>query len=538
MLNDHKMSRRSLLKGTVAAISLAAVLSAPLGAMAQDKPQHGGKVTINVHADAPNLDPLASTEFATHYRLGLSYNRLVDWKTGPDIGYGQFVPKPSLAESWEISPDGKTYTFKLRQGVVWQDIAPISGRPFTAADVIATYEAIKKDGVQKGLLGPVESIEAPDDFTLVLKLSKPFAPMLHNLAHQNMWVLPAEAFKEGFDRTTTVIGTGPFIMESNEQGVVTHYVRNPTYFGKSESGEQLPYLDEVDILPLKDLNARINAFRSGQIDIWFGPLNTVQMQGIKAAVPDIVEIETVANTQSELFLNPTMKELSDLKVRKAINLAIDRLNLGKVVRGGGELGGIVGPALADQTLPEEERVKIYGTPNIEEAKKLLAEAGYPDGFAVEMLVLNYGEEFVREAEWIQQDLAQIGVKVTLKLVDTTSGQAIAKERNFQMAFMIMSPFSEANDYFFNHFDPKGPRNYMGVDDPRLNEMIAAQVSEVDPAKRKEIIYDVQRYVAENIMNPLPIWAATLLHPVHKRVHGYYPMMTQGFPMMSEVYVTD
>lgn len=535
MLN---LSRRSLLKGSVAALSLAAVMSAPMGALAQDKPQRGGKVTINVHADAPNFDPLASTEFATHYRLGLSYNRLVDWTTGPDVGYGEFIPKPSLAESWEVAPDGKTYTFKLRQGVVWQDIAPVSGRAFKASDVIATYEAVKKDGVQKGLLSAVESMEAPDDHTLVLKLSRPYAPMLHNLAHQNLWVLPAEAFTGGFDRATTVIGTGPFILKSNEQGVVTHYERNPTHFGKSASGEQLPYLDEVDILPLKDLNARINAFRSGQIDIWFGPLNLVQMQGMKQAVPDMVEIQTVANTQSELFLNPTMKELSDIRVRKAINKAIDRLNMGKVVRGGGELGGIVGPALADQTLPEAERVAIYGSPNVEEAKKLLAEAGYPNGFEVEMLVLNYGEEFVREAEWIQQDLAQIGVKANIKVVDTTSGQAIAKERNFQMAFMIMSPFSEANDYFFNHFNPKGPRNYMAVDDAKLNEMIAAQLTEVDPAKRKEIIYDVQRYVAEEVMNPLPIWAATLLHPVQARVKGYYPIMTQGFPMLSEVYVTN
>ena len=491
MTEKLRISRRTLLKGSVAAMSLAAVLSGPISALAQDKPQRGGKVTINVHADAPNLDPLASTEFGTHYRLGLAYSRLIDWTTGPDVGYGEFIPKPSLAESWEVSPDGKTYTFKLRQGVVWQDIAPVSGRPFTSADVIATYEAIRKEGVQKGLLSPVESMEAPDDHTLVLKLTKPFAPMIHNLAHQNMWVLPAEAFKDGFDRATTVIGTGPFILESNEQGVVTHYVRNPTYFGKSESGEQLPYLDEVDILPLKDLNARINAFRSGQIDIWFGPLNLVQMQGMKQAVPDMVEISTVANTQSELFLNPSMKELSDLRVRKAINKAIDRLNMGKVVRGGGELGGIVGPALADQTLPEAERIAIYGSPDVEEAKKLLAEAGYADGFEVELLVLNYGEEFVREAEWIQQDLAQIGVKATIKVVDTTSGQAIAKERNFQMAFMIMSPFSEANDYFFNHFNPQGPRNYIAVDDPKLNDMIAAHVSHVDPAKRKEMIYEVR-----------------------------------------------
>ncbi|MBD0415071.1 ABC transporter substrate-binding protein [Oryzicola mucosus] len=507
-------------------------------AHAQETPKYGGKVTINVHADAPNFDPLASTEYAVHSRLGLAMNRLVDWATGPDIDYGEFVPKPALAESWDISADSLTYTFKLRKGVVWQDVAPVSGRAFTAADVLATYAAIRESGVQKGLLATVDTITAPDDHTVVIKLKRPNVILLQNLAHQNMWILPKEAFDGGYDRNSVVIGTGPWLLTDNQAGVATHYKKNPTYFGKSADGKQLPYLDEVEILPLKDLNARIMAFRSGQIDIWFGPLNLTQMAAIKQQVPDLQEIKTIANTQTELYLNPSFKPFSDLRVRQALNLAIDRLALGDVVRGGGGIGGVVGPALSKQTLPEEERIALYGTPDHEKAKALLAEAGFADGFSFELTVLNYGEEFVREAEWIQQDLAEIGVKAELKMVDLAAGQALAKEGTYQGLFLVMSPFSEADEYFTTHFLKGGNRNYMGVDDAELTAMIQEQQGISDPAARQQKIWEIQRYTAKNVQNPLPIWSSLLLHPAHARVHGWRPMLPQGFPSLPEVWVSE
>lgn len=529
---------RNALGRIVPALVLSTALAIPGVALAQDAPRHGGKVTINVHADAPNFDPLASTEFAVHSRLGLALNRLVEWKTGPDIAYGQFVPKPALAESWDIAEDGLTYTFHLRKDVVWQDIAPVSGRPFTASDVVATYKAMQESGVQRGLLSSVSSIEAPDDHTIVLTLESPDVVLLQNLAHQNMWILPAEAFDDGYNRNTTVIGTGPWILKEDNAGVATHYVRNPTYFGKSESGEQLPYLDEVDILPIKDLNARIMAFRSGQIDIWFGPLNLTQMEELKRAVPGIKDIQTVANTQSELYLNPTFEPFADVRVRQAVNLAIDRLGMGEVVRGGGGIGGVVGPALAAQTLPEEERIELYGTPDQEKAKALLTEAGFPDGFSFEMTVLNYGEEFVREAEWIQQDLAEIGVTAQIKMVDQVAGQALGNEGNFQAMFLMMSPFSEADEYFTTHYLKDGIRNYVGTDDAELAAMIEEQKTIIDPDARQQKIWEIQRYVYENVQNPLPIWAAVLLHPAQEKVEGWHPMLTQGFPSLPEVWVTE
>lgn len=523
----------SIRKATQLGVVLAALA---LPAVAQDTPQPGGSVTINVHGDAPNFDPLASTEFAVHSRLGLAMNRLVEWATGDGIGYGEFVPKPALAESWEVSDDGLTYTFHLRPGVVWQDVEPVSGRAFTSADVLATYEAILAGGVQKGLLSSVGSITAPDDLTVVIALKRPNVTLLQSLAHQNMWILPQEAFSDGYDRSSLVIGTGPWILTGNEAGVATHFVRNPTYFGRDAEGRQLPYLDAVEITPLKDLNARILAFRAGQVDIWFGPLNLTQMAQLKQQVPGLQDIQTIANTQTELFLNPAFAPFADIRVRQAVNLAIDRLAMGEVVRGGGAIGGVVGPALAAQTLPEAERIALYGTPDPDRARELLTEAGYADGFSFEFTVLNYGEEMVREAEWIQQDLAQIGIDAQIKLVDQVAGQALAKERDFEGLFLIMSPLAEADEYFATHYLPAGNRNYGAIDDPALTALIEKQRTIADPEVRREKIYEIQRYVHDNVQTMLPIWAATLLHPAQARVHGWRPMMTQGFPSLPEVWV--
>jgi peptide/nickel transport system substrate-binding protein len=261
------------------------------------------------------------------------------------------------------------------------------------------------------------------------------------------------------------------------------------------------------------------------------------MKELKQAVPNLKDIQTIANTQSELYLNPTFKPFADLRVRQAINLAIDRKGLGEVVRGGGGIGGVVGAALATQTLPLEERIALYGTPDQKKAKALLAEAGFATGFTFDLTVLNYGEEFVREAEWIQQDLAEIGVKARIKMVDAVAGQALGKEGDFQGMFLMMSPFSEANEYFTTHYLKDGNRNYVGIDDPVLAGMIREQQGIVDIAARQQKIWDIQRYIYRNIQNPLPIWAAVLLHPAQARVEGWYPMLPQGFPSLSEVWVT-
>jgi len=128
-------------------------------AMDDMAPVVGGTMVVSGSSDIANLDPITSSSFNTQYRLDMVYDRLISFETGPDIGYTTRVLQPELATAWEISDDGLTYTFTLREGVKWQNIAPVNGRDFTSADVKATLEGILAEGHQASLMTGLESIE-------------------------------------------------------------------------------------------------------------------------------------------------------------------------------------------------------------------------------------------------------------------------------------------------------------------------------------------------------------------------------------------
>jgi peptide/nickel transport system substrate-binding protein len=206
--------------------------AAPAGGQAEEvgEPVDGGRITIPLTADVPSLDPHKSGSFQVHHRLGLVYSRLLAFETGPDIPYSSFRLRGDLAERWEESDDGLTYTFHLRDGVTWHDKPPVNGRPFVADDVIATFDRILATGLHAPLLENVASYEAPDDRTVVVRMSEPFAPLLNNMANHYLWILPREAVDGQINLDTEAIGTGPYTLERREQNVEVLLRKNPDYF--------------------------------------------------------------------------------------------------------------------------------------------------------------------------------------------------------------------------------------------------------------------------------------------------------------------
>ena len=286
------------------------------------------------------------------------YQRLLTFDTGPDIGYTEQVLKPELATEWEVSDDSLTYTFKLREGVVWQNVAPVNGRPFVAADVKATFEAIMAEGHQANLLSRVTSIETPDDLTVVLNLSAPYAPLLNNMASHFMWILPQEAFQPGYDRVSTVIGTGPFMLSEREIDVVTRYVRNPDYWDIGADGEPLPYLDSYDSVVINDTQQVIAQFKAGEIDILTNGIPADLRDQLVADTPDAQHNEWIDAGMGQIGVNMARPPFDDLRVRKAVSMAIDREGQGSTIWIGGTIPSNVAPALSEFALPEEERFEL------------------------------------------------------------------------------------------------------------------------------------------------------------------------------------
>lgn len=501
--------------------------------------QSGGRLVISGPSDIASLDPITSSSFNTQYRVFPVLQRLIAFETGPDIGYTAQVLEPELATDWEVSEDLLTYTFNLREGVVWHDVAPVSGRPFTSADVKATFEAILAEGHQAALLENVTAIEAPDDLTVVLTLSQPFAPLLNNMASHFMWIQPAEAFEEGYDRASTVIGTGPFLLGEREVDVSTEYERNPDYWDVDDDGVQLPYLDGITNLVINDTQQVIAAFKAGEIDIMTNPLGPELREALMAEFPDAFYGQWIDAGMGQVGVNAARPPFDDLRVRQAISLAIDREGMGAQIRGGGTIPSNVSPALAEFALPEDERAELLPY-DPERAKALLAEAGFPDGLDATLIATDrYGASYTAQTEWLVEDLKAVGINVTLDLLDyATYFGSRWPDEEYDLQFGPQTPFLEPDEWLRLQMKTDAARNWYNISDPTLDAMLDEQIAIVDPDERAEKIKEIQRYALTNVMNPIPVWTYFTEWNYAPRVQDFYRHGSYGFSGIERVWLSD
>lgn len=493
-------------------------------------PKSGGTYTILTPADPDMLDPHRQSSIYTHMLAGLVYNKLVTYETGPDAAYTDYNVVPDLAERWEVSDDGKTYTFHLREAY-WHDVEPVDGRQLTAQDVVSTMERIiNLPGHQAALLSVVESIVAQDDQTVVFTLKQPFAPFLNFMANHFMWILPKEAIDGKVDLATDAIGTGPFVLEKWEDNVQATYKKNPNYY---EEGK--PYLDEIIYKVVPEQGSRIAAFRTGQADS-IGGLSPEEITQLQKTNPNIKIFEALFATQEQLYMNMEREPFTDLRVRKAISMAVDRKSMVKAIYGGGETSGPVNPSLGDWALPLEEREKLLSY-NPEEAKKLLAEAGYPNGFDTTMMVTNgYGEQLVRVAQWVAEDLRNVGINVEIEVVEYA---AYFSEKwpnvDYDMGVGYQTYFQEPDEWLRTQLHTDGSRNWYNISDPELDKLLDEQRTILDVEKRKQYIYEIQRYVLENVVNPIPITTYYTKTPIQPYVRDSYPHASYGYGYLKDVW---
>ncbi|MFV0523470.1 MAG: ABC transporter substrate-binding protein [Acidimicrobiales bacterium] len=501
------------------------------------EPVRGGTLVMSGPSDIGNLDPITSPSFNTQYRLGPVYQRLITFETGPDIGYTQQVLKPELATDWEISDDALTYTFHLREGVTWQNKPPVNGRPFTSADVKATFDAILAGGHQSNLLERVESVETPDDLTVVLHLSAPFAPLLNNMASHFMWILPAEAFGEGYDRNTTVIGTGPFMLDSREVDVSTKYVANPDYWEMGTDGQPLPYLDGFDLVTINDTQQVVAAFTAGEIDIMTNGIPKELRAQLIADTPDAYHGEWIDAGMGQVGVNMGREPFNDIRVRQAISMAIDREGMGTTIRGGGTIPSNVSPAMSDYTIDQAQRNEFL-TYDPEGAKALLAEAGYPDGFDVDMIATEqYGALYTQQAEWLVEDLRAIGLNVNLELLDySTYIGSRWPDKEYDLQFGPQTPFLEPDEWLRGQMHTNGGRNWYNISDPTLDGMLEDQLGILDPDDRADKIKEIQVYALENVMDPIPVWTVLTQWSYSPEVKNFYRQASYGFPGLAYTYL--
>jgi peptide/nickel transport system substrate-binding protein len=489
-------------------------------------PRPGGSLVLQLAGEITNgINPLVTADpTAMGIISGSVYGKLVEFRTGPDVTALEVVP--DLAESWEIAPDGLTYTFRLRGDVRWQDIPPVSGRPFTSDDVVATFEGVRKTATHAWMLAPVTAITAPDARTVVFALDRPYSPLLEYLAYHFNTILPREGVEGRYDLATQAIGTGPFILDSHTPDVEWVLRRNPGYYVPGR-----PYLDEIRRPVLTDTAAITAALRSGRLDV--GTTSDVNVAE-ELESRGFTVIETPGAPVS-FYLNPTVEPLDDPRVRQAVVEAVDWVGMGENIRGRFTLTSLLRPDTSAAALTHEEVLALRPF-DPDGARRLLAEAGLPTGFATTLMVQRVDDEDVREAQWIQADLAEVGIRTEIEIVDPGTGIARRRGHDFALAKALRGV--HLPDQVWRDFQPDSIDNYALVDDPVLNELIGRSRSELDEAARADIYRQMQTRMETEIrqaLYPIQRFDYTI---AGERVQNLWPSPIYQGRRLADVWLSD
>src|SRR5216684_4784546 len=495
------LTRRDLLKSgvAVAATSSVSPLFLPRVALAQGK--RGGILRVRGY-DPPHFDPHLTLNFKTNNTLSFVHAKLVRHKVGAGVTPGSFVVEPDLAERWE-EPDDRTVVFYLRKGVRWQNKPPVNGRELIADDVKFTYDRFltEKGNPLRYMLDPVDRVEVVDRYTVRFRLKEPFVWLPNMLANPlSTWIVAREVVEKYGDlkKAETAIGTGPFTLERYDPNVKTVFRRNPDYF---RSGE--PRVDGVEWVVMDDAVSALAAYRAGKLDCGAWHWWSVRQQDIaamKKSHPHLLYQDFLSTVTHRIWMRTDKPPFNDVRVRRAISHALDRQGLIEAVWMRGQPSPDTAPGLAEWSLPIDqlgEGAKYYQY-DPQEARRLLAEAGYAKGLKTTLTTTGgYGRDLIDAAQIVQRYLKEVGLEVELKIQEYGAYQATTGQGKFEG--LAMGPYAvgwEADSSLYGPYMPDQPRNRSRVKDPKLAAMVQEQRRIKDPEARKQLIFAIQRYAAE------------------------------------------
>jgi peptide/nickel transport system substrate-binding protein len=486
----------------LAAVALA-VAATP--AMAQT-PKRGGELKFAVSAEPPNYDCHANTSFAFIHPVRPHYNTLLKFDAP---NYPKIVG--DLAQSWTVSADGLTYTFKLHDGVKFHD-----GSAMTSADIKATYDRIRDPqggarSVRKAAYEDIASIDTPDRLTVVVKLKKANASMLANFASPWDCVYSAAKLKEDprFPERN-ILGTGPFVFVQHAAG--SHWIgkRNDAYHVKGQ-----PYLDNFRAIFISGASM-VNALSAGEVMAEFRGHSPADRDRIVNTLKDQALVqETPWQCNLVVSFNTRKKPFDDQRVRKALSLAIDRwggaeaLQKIALVR---HVGGLLRPGDGLATTAKELEALPGFSRNVAasrtEARRLLKEAGH-ENLTFKLTNRNVAMPYTPVGVFLVDQWRQIGVNVQHEQLDTKLYLAAQSRDNptYDAALDFNCDFmDEPNLQLLKYLSAdRSPINYSGFTDRKLDELYDKQSGELDRTKRIALLRDFERHALEQAYTVPTIW---------------------------------
>lgn len=482
---------------------------------ATGEPIMGGSIVVGIPQDLEDsLDPHKSVAAGTKEVLFNIYEGLV--KPDEEGNY-----KDAVAKSHEISADGKVYTFALRENVKFHD-----GSTVTAQDVKYSIErcaGINGDGTPLvAAFSNVEKVEIPDEKTVQITLKEPDTEFL---AYLIVAIVPEHAK----DLDKQPVGTGPFsyVSRSPQENIVIEK------FGDYWDTENQAYLDDVTFKVVGDSNAIVTGLKGGSIDL-YPRVNSTQSAQVKDD-PNLTILEGGMNLVQALYLNNAQKPFDDVKVRQAMCYAVNRQEVLDMMADG--KGTIIGssmfPAFEKYYMPElAERYPQ----DIEKAKKLLTEAGYPDGFEMTITVPNNYQQHIDTAQVLAEQLKQVGIQAEIQLIEWDSWLSdVYADRKFQSTVVGVDAAYLSGSALLERFCSESDKNFINYKNAEYDTLYEQVRKSVDDSEQIQLYKEMETLLSEDAANVyIQDMAAEVV--LRKGYGGYvfYPLYVQD---MAKIYKT-
>ncbi len=495
MFEHGRLSRRHFLQGSLITVGAASSLS--LSTASADTPQTGGVARIRGW-DPLGWDPFRTGSYRTHVAMSFTHNRLFRYKSGPDVEIGTMTVEPDLVERWE-EPSDTQYIFHLRKGVLFHDKPPVGGREMVAEDVGMTFERFmnQKGNVNRRLVN-IKAVKVLDKYSIQVELDSPNVWFLDYLAEATTIPIMAketfEKYPKSLKKPETVVGTGPWMLDSYTPKVEAIFKKHPKYFR-----EGLPYIDEIQYVMMADGATASAAYMAAKLDFAPGLRHTIggfAFRSFREKHPDWYYKGFRPSGMSYLAMRSDQAPFNDARVRQAVSMAMNRKGSGKYEKWRRE-NTAVPAGLKEWHLPVDQlgdNAKYYQY-SPDDAKRLLSEAGHPNGFETPMLVHSgYGSFWGDYIERVSGWLNDVGIKVNI--VDKEYGayiRLLSKRKFDGMAMLLSKPYVTPDGFVYGRY---AEGNLSHIDDAELRKLAEAQRSEKDVKKRKAIIDDLSRLAAE------------------------------------------
>ena len=515
-----------LVRLTIIAVA-AAALTLAIGPAPAHAQKSGGTLRAYLWDNPPSASIHEEATISTVFPFMPVFNNLVVFdQTQLHAGMDTIVP--DLAKSWAWDDSKTKITFKLEQGVTWHD-----GKPFTAKDVKCSFDLVSglansedfRKNPRKVWYHNVEAVTANGDAEVTFQLKAPQPSFLAVLASGYSPVYACHVSLK--DMRTKPVGTGPFKFVEFKRNESVTLAKNPDYWKKGK-----PHLDRIEYRVIDNRSTRVLAFMAGDIDLTFVSDITVPLlKDIQAKRPDAQCQFVPSNNTINMIVNAGAPPFDNPQVRKAMAMALDRPAFNTILSEGKSMIGVVMLPAPEGTwgMPPEELAKLPGySPDIEksqaDAKKIMESLGYSTGKPLKVKVSTRNIPLYRDPAVIFIDqMKKIHIDGELEVVDSTIWHAKVQRKDYAVGLNTTGVGVDDPDVnMVENYTCKSDRNYTGYCNPQVDQLIFAQSREPDIAKRKQLLWQAERIIAEDVARPIILHnrAATCWQPYVKGVTSH------------------